>query len=97
MGDTYEGGHNFEYGCWHLTYEASPEVVHLVVVGKAAFHDVEAVAWTRWDGRQTLAGWAGPHTFHCGQAALRRLHLGGRQLEKMSIEAIQGSTWTNTI
>ena len=64
--------------CRNITYEAGPEVVHLIVVGKAAFHDVEAVAWAGGDGRQTLARRTGPHTFDCGQATLRRLHLGGQ-------------------
>ena len=48
------------------------------MVRQAAFHDVEAEAGTGGDGGETLAGWAGPHTFHRGQAALRGLHLGGQ-------------------
>ena len=64
--------------CWNITYEASPEVVDVIVMGKAAFHNVETESVAGRDGGETLARWASSHTLHRGEATWGRLNLGRR-------------------
>ena len=62
----------------NITYEASPEVVDVIVMGKAAFHNVETESVAGRDGGETLARWARPHTLHRGETTWGRLNLGRR-------------------
>ena len=64
--------------CRNITYEASPEVVDVIVMGKAAFHNVETESVAGRDGGKTLARWTRPHTLHRGEATRGRLNLARR-------------------